>query len=97
MRGDKCLVEASKHHRKLKLKLLPTGIGFGPGKRRSLVPDISVGRMRPWRLAAILPRVYGRGMDATSDAGQRSLPTAADVDAAARRLEGVALRTPLLT
>src|SRR5262249_44644351 len=97
MRGDKCLVEANKHHRKLQLKLLPTGIGFGPGERRSLVADISVGPMPPWRLAAILPRVYGRAMDAPRDSGQRSLPTAADVDAAARRLEGVALRTPLLT
>src|SRR5262249_36514766 len=36
-------------------------------------------------------------MDATSDRSQTKLPTAADVDAAARRLEGVALRTPLLT
>src|ERR1700730_7636217 len=36
-------------------------------------------------------------MDATRDETQSKLPTAADVDAAARRLEGVALRTPLLT
>src|SRR3984893_6353128 len=35
-------------------------------------------------------------MDAR-DETQSKLPTAADVDAAARRLEGVALRTPLLT
>src|ERR1700736_3739387 len=33
----------------------------------------------------------------TRDETQGKLPTAADVDAAARRLEGVALRTPLLT
>src|SRR5262245_901806 len=36
-------------------------------------------------------------MDAVRDPAQSNLPTAADVDAAARRLEGVALRTPLLT
>ena len=36
-------------------------------------------------------------MDAAPDKTKGKLPTAADVDAAARRLEGVALRTPLLT
>jgi threonine dehydratase len=36
-------------------------------------------------------------MDTTREPTQAKLPTAADVDAAARRLEGVALRTPLLT
>jgi threonine dehydratase len=36
-------------------------------------------------------------MNASPDARKASLPTSADVDAAARRLEGVALRTPLLT
>src|ERR1700741_4196612 len=36
-------------------------------------------------------------MDATSDHTQAKLPPAADVAAPARRLEGVALRTPLLT
>jgi threonine dehydratase len=36
-------------------------------------------------------------MDAARDETQGKLPTAADVDAAARRLEGIALRTPLLT
>src|SRR5215469_3241198 len=36
-------------------------------------------------------------MDAVRTETQGKLPTAADVDAAARRLEGVALRTPLLT
>src|SRR5262249_61136927 len=35
-------------------------------------------------------------MDATREPTQGKLPTAADVDAAARRLEGVALRTPLI-
>ena len=41
-------------------------------------------------------RDYGSGMTA-SDEPSRVLPTAADVEEAARRLRGVALRTPLLT
>jgi len=48
------------------------------------------------RLPALPRRVYGPAMDARDEI-QGKLPTAADVDAAARRLEGVALRTPLLT
>src|SRR5262252_3250632 len=39
-------------------------------------------------------RRYRRAMQPSPD---RALPTAADVDAAARRLAGVALRTPLVT
>jgi len=39
-------------------------------------------------------RRYRRAMQPSPD---RTLPTAADVDAAAQRLAGVALRTPLLT
>ena len=43
-------------------------------------------------------RRYRRAMQPLSDrAPDRALPTAADVDAAAQRLAGVALRTPLLT
>src|SRR5215831_12414674 len=48
-------------------------------------------------LAALPLWVYGPPMDAARDHTRSNLPTAADVDAAARRLEGVALRTPLLT
>src|SRR5580704_5174512 len=35
-------------------------------------------------------------MNASGEPARATLPTSADVDAAARRLEGVALRTPLL-
>src|ERR1043166_965764 len=49
-------------------------------------------------LLAALPRwVFGPAMDQARNETQANLPTAADVDAAARRLEGIALRTPLLT
>src|ERR1700730_2806224 len=43
-------------------------------------------------------RRYRRAMQPSSDrAPDSALPTAADVDAAAQRLAGVALHTPLLT
>src|SRR5260370_19717208 len=45
-------------------------------------------------LPAGASRRYGRAMQPSPD---RALPTAADVDAAAQRLAGVALHTPLLT
>ena len=45
-------------------------------------------------LAAFPAGVYRRGMNPPAE---QALPTSADVDAAARRLDGVALRTPLLS
>src|SRR5262249_44234729 len=68
--------------------LLPCGCCPPPGgveySRTATLPGLPLART-------------GASVPAMPDTAHPDLPTAADVDAAARRLAGIALRTPLLT